>query len=87
MSLCFYQAALQRKRNQISEEEFLDHIVAHCRGIRHDESKKCMDDEEPKKYFDKLHETDTFTTWIRDWALATKTVEGKMLYSCPWNLL
>ena len=76
MSLCFYPAALKRKNNEISDEIFLQHIVAHCRGLRHGENKKCNDDEDPSKYFTKLGETDTFTYWIRDWAIHMKPVEG-----------
>ena len=76
MSLCFYPAALKRKNNEISDKVFMQHIVAHCCGLRHGENKKCNDDENLSKYLEKLRETDTFTYWIRDWAMQIEPVEG-----------
>jgi len=76
ISLCFYPAALKRKNNEISDEVFVQHIAAHFGGLRHGENKECSDDEDLSKYLAKLRETDTFTYWMRDWAMHMKPVEG-----------
>jgi hypothetical protein len=35
MSLCFREAFLDKIFNKISEEEYLNHLIAHFRGVRH----------------------------------------------------
>src|SRR5262245_19305862 len=75
ISLCFYPAALKRKNNEISDEVFVQHIVAHCSGLRHGENKECNDDENSYEYLRKLLATDTFTYRMRDWTMRMKPVE------------
>ena len=43
-SLCFYDAAVRLKENTITEDEYLQAIVAHCTGLRHGENQLCNGD-------------------------------------------
>ena len=43
-SLCFYDAAVRLKENTITEDEYLQAIVAHCTGIRHGKNQLCNGD-------------------------------------------
>ncbi len=76
MSLCFYPAALKWKNNEISDEVFVQHLVAHCHGLRHGENKECNDDEDMLKYLGKLKKTDNFAYWMRGWTIDMKPIEG-----------
>lgn len=35
MSLCFREAFLAKQDHKITEEEYLGHLIAHLRGVRH----------------------------------------------------
>ena len=35
MSLCFRDAFVSKQSGTITEEEYLDHLIAHFRGVRH----------------------------------------------------
>lgn len=37
MSLCFCDAFEEKKNGAISEEEYFHHLLAHCRGVKHEE--------------------------------------------------
>jgi hypothetical protein len=43
-SLCFYDAAVRRKEDTITEDEYLQAIVAHCTGVRHGKNQLCNGD-------------------------------------------
>jgi hypothetical protein len=44
LSLCFYDAAIRLKENTITEDEYLQAIVAHCTGVRHGKNQLCNSD-------------------------------------------
>jgi hypothetical protein len=43
-SLCFQDAVVKRKANEITEDAFLEAIVNHCTGISHGANKLCNND-------------------------------------------
>jgi hypothetical protein len=45
-SLCFYDAAVKRKENKITEDIYLQSIAAHCTGLRHGKNGLCNNDAE-----------------------------------------
>jgi hypothetical protein len=60
MSLCFLEAFLAKQGNNISEEEYWEHLFAHMRGARHPDDSK----PEPPD-----HKSDPFGYFVRSWAL------------------
>jgi hypothetical protein len=72
MSLCFAEAFKQKEDGKISEEEYLDHMLAHCQGwisVEHE-----GDDDKPWSLRkEKLLETDPFGYAIWLWSRATHT--------------
>lgn len=49
-SLCFYDAAVKRKSNEISEDVYLQSIAAHATGLRHGRNKLCNGDSKPAHF-------------------------------------
>jgi hypothetical protein len=73
-SLCFYDAAVARKENTISEDEYLQAFVAHCTGIRNGINQLCNGDTKvipvsANPYPDSVHE------WKRFFASNVATVD------------
>lgn len=72
-SMCFYEALIKRNNNEITEEEYLQALLAHCDGTRHGKNRLCNNDELPKPGFfrsgfaDNLHGIDKFTGTIARW--------------------
>jgi len=71
MSLCFQDAAVKRNNNDITEDEYLQALLAHCTGIRHGKNKLCNNDEEKKpgfyRSFFAQNVPDRFTSSIAHW--------------------
>jgi hypothetical protein len=72
-SLCFYDAAVKRQEDTITEDEYLQAIVAHCLGVRHGKNKLCNRDglvgSRPDEFGRDpgLHDLDPFACHIADW--------------------
>ncbi|KAF2430976.1 hypothetical protein EJ08DRAFT_205823 [Tothia fuscella] len=64
-SLCFMEAFEAKERQEISHEEYLDHLLTHCNGIRHEYDKWPYD-------LDGLDEADPFGLSIRVWTAGLK---------------
>jgi hypothetical protein len=45
-SLCFYDAVMKRRDGEITEDIYLQSIVAHCTGLRHGKNRLCNNDAE-----------------------------------------
>jgi hypothetical protein len=43
-SLCFYEAVEKRRDNEITEDVYLQSIVAHSTGVRHGKNRMCNND-------------------------------------------
>jgi hypothetical protein len=43
-SLCFNDAAVLRRQNKITEDEYLQALVDHCNGLRHGINRACNND-------------------------------------------
>src|SRR5579871_4501096 len=61
MSLCFFDAFLAKQGNNISEEEYWEHLFAHMRGVRHPDDNKIL----PPIH----HQSNPFGFLVRSWAL------------------
>jgi len=72
MSLCFREAFLAKQYNEITEDEYMGHLLAHFRGVRHphDSGKDTT-----------VSKSDPFGAAIRDMALKTdyQPLEGKSI--------
>ena len=49
-SLCFYDAAIKRKQDEISEAIYAQSIAAHATGLRHGRNRLCNSDSKPENY-------------------------------------
>lgn len=47
--LCFREAVIKFKANEITQDEYLQAIVAHCTGLRHGENQQCNGDSTASK--------------------------------------
>ena len=61
MSLCFLDAFVAKQGNNISEEDYWEHVFAHMRGVRHPDDSKMPAPE--------LQDSDPFGYSVRWWAL------------------
>lgn len=71
MSLCFRDAYQEMRDKNITEEEYLGHLIAHCRGVRHaEDSREYIGGPSP----------DPFGGSIQEMVLETDfpTMQGKM---------
>jgi len=72
-SLCFHGAFVRFSNNDITEEGYLQAILAHCNGTRHGSNRLCNNDELPGAGFvksgfaDNLRNVDDFTPRIANW--------------------
>ena len=80
MSLCFFEAFRAKHENRISEREYIGHLTAHLRGIRHQ-----GDDLDNQSGGEKLYERSSFTALFRVFALSNRTlsIEGNQ---CTYSL-
>jgi hypothetical protein len=80
MAFCFSEAFVARRENRISEQEYIGHLTAHLRGIRHED-----DDLENKRVGDQLHSISMFTSLFRLFALSNRTLptEGDHMFISP----
>jgi hypothetical protein len=72
MSLCFLEAFNQKKNGSITEDEYLQHLLAHCQGVEHqyDESKPW---DEPMV---ELKNADLFGYSIWLWSRKMDSIDG-----------
>jgi hypothetical protein len=69
-SLCFREAVVKRKNNEITEDEYLQALVSHCSGVCHGVNKLCNDDAVLPA---DIHPSDAYGYGINDsftWAVA-----------------
>lgn len=92
ISLCFREAVVKYKANEITQDEYLQAIVAHCTGSHHGENQQCNGDStanrardrSTRKFASDLTEADdlfayTMMKWIHgDVCQRRKQVEGKL---------
>ena len=70
MSLCFLEAFRQKNNGSITEDEYLDHVLAHCQGVEHEE-----DDTEMQE----LRAMDLFGYSIWSWSKHMDSIKGNKL--------
>jgi hypothetical protein len=63
MSLCFMEAFKEKRKGNITEEEYIHHLLSHCKGVTHDE------DEKITGVYVELSDKDPFGYSLRCWAL------------------
>ena len=84
-SLCFNDAVILRRNNEITEDEYLQVIVGHCTGLRHGSNGACNNDTtEPGASDVELGENvkdDSFALAVASWIYRhfdQTPVEGKL---------
>ena len=70
MSLCFLPAFQAKQRGEITEEEYIRHLLAHCKGVRHG------DEDWYKHAALDIRDADPFGHSVRSWALTMDQIEG-----------
>ena len=70
MTLCFLAAFEAKQRGEISEDEYIRHLLAHCTGVRHDNEDWFKD-----AALD-IRDADPFGHSVRSWALTMDTIDG-----------
>jgi hypothetical protein len=86
-SLCFQEAFVRRRDNDITEDEFIEALVDHCTGIRHGSNRLCNNDAAlPEKFGSAIFATnvvDQFTWGVAQWIFFhfKSPVTGTALYS------
>ncbi|KAJ9657574.1 hypothetical protein H2198_004220 [Neophaeococcomyces mojaviensis] len=77
MSLCFLEAFEAKNEGRISEKEYIGHLTAHLRGVRHD-----SDQITEQRWNDYLRYRDQFGALFRKFALSSRTlsIEETTLY-------
>jgi hypothetical protein len=85
-SLCFIEAAAKRKEDEITEDEYLEAIVSHCRGARHGKNRLCNGDmvcDGPRQHaFGGDIEKDEFASGMASWIAFShyaKSMRGKTI--------
>ena len=71
MSLCFLEAFHEKEKGNITEEEYIHHILVHCQSVEHDE------DEGWGESAWKLEDADPFGYSVRCWSLQMDHVQGQ----------
>ena len=69
MSLCFHEAFEAKNEGRISEREYIGHLTAHLRGVRHD-----FDQINEQRWNDNFHWRDPFGALFRKFALSSRTL-------------
>jgi hypothetical protein len=72
MALCFSEAFDAKHEHRISEEEYIGHLTAHLRGIRHP-----SDDLNDKSVGERLRRRSSFTALFREFALSNHTLSAE----------
>ncbi|KAH8667476.1 hypothetical protein BGZ60DRAFT_409339 [Tricladium varicosporioides] len=68
MTLCFLEAFRQKKAGVITEEEYINHLLAHCEGVEHE-----GDDWQNTDY--ELLKADPFGYSVQLWALKMESIK------------
>jgi hypothetical protein len=84
MSLCFSEAFRAKRENRISEQEYVGHLTAHLRGIRHE-----GDDLDNQSAGEQVHKSSRFAALFRVFALSNRTLstEGNQCIHSPGQCL
>jgi len=69
MSLCFLEAFEAKHEGRISEKEYIGHLTAHLRGVRHD-----ADQINEQRWNDYLRYRDQFGALFRKFTLSSRTL-------------
>lgn len=72
MSLCFLEAFEAKNDGRISEKEYVGHLTAHLRGVRHDSD---LTDEQRRIEY--LRWRDQFGALFRKFALTSRTLTAE----------
>jgi hypothetical protein len=80
MSLCFAEAFRAKREKRISKQEYIEHLTAHLRGIRHE-----GDDLDNQSAGQQVHKMSRFTALFRVFALSNRTLstEGNQCTRSP----
>lgn len=69
MSLCFLEAFEAKNEGRINEKEYIEHLTAHLRGVRHD-----SDQITDQQWINYLRWRDQFGALFRKFALSSRTL-------------
>ena len=72
MSLCFLEAFEEKQKGNITEQEYIHHLLVHCQGVEHER-------DELVKVDWKLLEIDPFGYSVRCWSRLMNHVKGNSI--------